>query len=228
MSAAASRRAAPAPPLRRVRAPAEALVRTALERHQPRHRAPRLRGPGRRRSEWERMRAPDAGGRLPLPGQIRLLRRRESSRTGRATCRPDGVRAPSASGSLRRRRPRCLALVPRRRAGAARALAANMETALNALWDSRRRPGRPHRGRRGRRGRAPGRAPGGAAAGSGGHDGRCRSVARRRSPQPLGAPVRTPPDAPGDADVVFHASATRGRPCLRPRLRRPRGARSSR
>ena len=93
--------------------------------------------------------------------------------------------------------------VPARRA----TLAANMETALNALWDAGAGPGRPHRGGGRRRGRPAGDGAGGAAAGRRGDGGRygCEAAPLVAS---LGARFARPEQAPGDADIVFHASAT--------------------
>ena len=154
------------------------------------------------------MRAPMQEGRFPLPGQVRLLRRRDRrGRSGRAG-RPHGVRAAPAPGRLRRagRAPGPRARRPCRRG--APTLAANMETALNALWDSGAGPGDRivvvGAGVVGLLvGSLAARLPG-AEVTVVDVDLSRADVAQpsrlRRSQKPL--------DAPGDADVVFHASAT--------------------
>ena len=159
-------------------------------------------------SEYERMRAPFMGGTFPVSGEIRLRHRR-----------PGRGRAADLLGRI------VFALhphqtlfdvpaeavvpvpedVPPRRA----VLAANMETALNAVWDARAWARRPHRG--GRRAawsallvaylcaRLPGAR---------GDAGRHRSGARRAGARARRRASRRPDAAPADCDLVFHASAT--------------------
>ena len=86
-------------------------------------------------SEFQRMRAPLHGGRVSVPGQIRLRDRRPGGGGAAAAAGPHRVRAASAPERLhaggRCGACRCPAQVPPARA----VLAANMETALNAVWD---------------------------------------------------------------------------------------------
>ena len=81
------------------------------------------------------MRAPFMAGEFPVPGQVRLCRRRrDRGRSGRPG-RPHRVCASSAPDPVRSFRPRrdpAARGVPPSRA----VLAANMETALNAVWDA--------------------------------------------------------------------------------------------
>ena len=109
-------------------------------------------------SEQERMRAPMQEGDFPFPVKYGYCASGIVEDGPRDLVGRDGVLPASAPGSLRRAGRRLVLVpdgVPARRA----VLAANMETALNALWDSRRRAGRPHRRGRRRRGRAAGRRP---------------------------------------------------------------------
>ena len=118
------------------------------------------------RSEWERMRCPNQEGAFPFPVKYGYCA------TGIVEVGPgelvgqtvfclhphqDHFNAPIAS----------LVPVPDGVPARRATLTANMETALNALWDCRRGPGRSHRrgGRGG--GGAAGRRAGGAAAGRG-------------------------------------------------------------
>ena len=99
-------------------------------------------------SEYDRMRAPFMGGCVSVPGQIWLCHRRAESRTDRLNCRAARSSALHPHQSLfnRCRSKPCLpmpAKVPPRRA----VLAANMETALNAVWDGGPGPRRSHRDR---------------------------------------------------------------------------------
>ena len=130
----------------------------ALERAQPRHRAPRLRGARVRLRKPAHARA-DAGGRFPLSGEVRLLRRRR----GRGRARRNSSGRPSSA--LHPHQDAFVApaaslyavpdAVPARRARARRQHGDGAERALGF----RRRAGRPHpRRRRGRR-RLPRRAP---------------------------------------------------------------------
>ena len=113
----------------------------AVQRHQPRHRAAGLRGA--RRPE-----------RVGAHARAQCRRARSRSRSNTAIARPawsrtgpaeligrNGVLPASAPGLFQRCRPtrwrRCPTAFPPRRA----TLAANMETALNALWDSGAGPG---------------------------------------------------------------------------------------
>ncbi len=120
-----------------VAAPAagEVRVRALLRRAQPRHRAAGLARAACRQSEYERMRAPFMGGAFPFPvkyGYATVGRIEEGPPSLRDRA---GVRAPSAPEPFSRcRRTRSCAVpdgVPPARA----VLAANMETALNAVWD---------------------------------------------------------------------------------------------
>ena len=82
------------------------------------------------------------GGRVPVPGQVRLRQRRQWSRQGAgraarprrsSACFPHQTRyvVPAAA----------VTPLPRGPAAARAVLAANMETALNAVWDAAPRPG---------------------------------------------------------------------------------------
>ena len=140
--------------------------------------------------ESERMRAPMQEGDFPFPvkyGYCAVGTVEEGPRdlVGRTVfaLHPHQDRFAAPAGSLALVPP----AVPARRA----ALAANMETALNARLGFGRRAGRSDPRRRCRRGRAPRRRSRGPAAGGGGHDGRRRSVARRRSPAVSAAPSRS-------------------------------------
>jgi threonine dehydrogenase-like Zn-dependent dehydrogenase len=109
------------------------------------------------------------------------------------------------------------------RAAAGAVLAANMETALNALWDSGAGPGDRivvvGAGVVGALNRLPrGPLPGAEVTLVDVDLGRADLAAA------LGCRFRKPLDAPGDADVVFHASATAlasAAPCRAPAWRRP-------
>ena len=101
-------------------------------------------------SEYERMRAPFQAGEFPGAGQVRLRERRRGRAAARASCR-----AATSSCSIRIRRatscrPRpctcCPTTCRRQRA----VLAANLETAINGVWDAR-----PHDRRSRRRSSAP-------------------------------------------------------------------------
>ena len=117
------------------RRPRRGAGRDPLQRHQPRHRGAGLaRGRAARRAGADAGAA--AGGQLPLPGEVRLRGGRPGGARGRrswsgatSSC---CIRTRTAS---RRRRPwRCRC---RRACRPARAvLAANMETALNIVWDA--------------------------------------------------------------------------------------------
>ena len=148
------------------------------------------------RSECERMRAPLQEGDFPFPGEIRLLRGRPWSRQGPPDLvGPHGLLPASASGPLRRARPRSLTPLPEacrpRRAVARRQHGDGAQRALGF----RRRAGRPDRRRRRRRRRPAGRLPRGAAAGRGGDARRCRTR-RAALCAALGAAFAQPSDAP--------------------------------
>ena len=115
--------------------------RDAVQRHQPRHRgagAPRRRA---RRPSATRMRAPLQAGDFPFPVKYGY------AAVGRVVAGPAGrspgatssccIRTRTASRRRRRWRCRCRDGVPAGRA----VLAANMETALNVVWDAGAAPG---------------------------------------------------------------------------------------
>ena len=187
-------------------APADALVRTAwsaLSRG-----TERLVFEGRVAAvESERMRAPMQEGDFPFPVKygycaVGTVEEGPGDLVGRTVfaLHPHQELFVAPAGSLALVPP----AVPARRA----ALAANMETALNAVWDSGAGPGDrilvvgagvvgllvgsiSRRGCRGRRSRW------------------STSICRApTSPRRLGCAFQKPLDAPGDADLVFHASAT--------------------
>ena len=181
------------------------------------------------RSEWERMRAPMQEGAFPFPGQIRLLR--DGSRRGRARRSSLGrtvfclhPHQDCLRRAGRRRSCRVPDGVPARRA----TLAANMETALNALWDGGAGPGDRivvvGAGVVGLLVAAlAARLPGADVTARG-----RRAERAGRSSKRWALASRAPTQAPADADVVFHASVNGGRARYRHRLRRVRGAPSSR
>ena len=115
----------------------------AVQRHQPRHRGARVSGPRAGERAPAHARAV-SGGRVSRAGEIRLRQRRRWSSAGPPPCR-----AGTCSRSIRIRRAtscpraRCTVLPddvpPPERA----VLAANLETAINGLWDAR-----PHVGDR--------------------------------------------------------------------------------
>ena len=159
-------------------------------------------------SEHERMRAPFMGGRFPFPVKYGYAAVGGSKRD-RRNCRADPCSRSSAPDPVRRPGRRCGRRlpddVPPRRA----VLAANMETALNAVWDAA--PGRPTASR------SSGPASSGAdrlsvraAAGRRGDAGRHQS-GRAELAEPLGVGFASPEAAPADCDLVVHASAHRGR-----------------
>ena len=120
-------------------APGEALRAHAVQRHQPRHRAARVRG-GHRPERVGAHALPNAGGRVSFPSQIRLLRDWRGRGRAAELVGPARVLPASAPGFLQRAGRSARADpddVPARRA----TLAANMETALNAVWDSGAGPG---------------------------------------------------------------------------------------
>ena len=156
-------------------------------------------------SEFERMRAPFMARQLSVSGQIRLRHRRAGG--GGAAARPDRVRAASAPERFIVPADAAAVVpdgVPPQRA----VLAANMETALNAVWDG-----------------APGPADRIAVVGGGvvgllvarlcartagrrGDGRRHRAGARRACAGARRALSRRPDAAPADCDLVFHASAS--------------------
>ena len=163
-------------------------------------------------SEFERMRAPFMAGNFPFPVKYgyatvgRVEGGAEASR-GRTvfTLHPHqnffnipASAAVVAAGRVCR---------PQRAV-----LAANMETALNAVWDAAPGPGRPHRGRRRRRGRLSGRA----VCAGGCRARRSRSSTSIRRARNLRASawrcaLRRRKPRRGDCDLVVHASGDRGR-----------------
>lgn len=158
------------------------------------------------RSEWERMRCPNQEGAFPFPVKYGYCA------TGVVEVGP---------GELLGRTVFCLhphqdhfnaavaSLVPVPEAVPARraTLTANMETALNALWDSGAGPGDRivvvGAG-------VVGLLVAALAARMPGADVTSVDVDETRRPlaQALGATFAQPAEAPGDADIVFHASAT--------------------
>ena len=111
-------------------------------------------------SEYERMRAPFQAGEFPAPVKYGYASVGGSS-AARATCR-----AATSSCSIRTRRAtscpaRSVHVLPGRVPPQRAVLAANLETAINGLWDARPHDRRSHRGRRRRHGRLPGRVAGG-------------------------------------------------------------------
>ena len=87
------------------------------------------------------MRAPLQEGDFPFPGQVRLLRRR--ARRGGPARRSSAGRCSRCTRirTASSRRPACCAPSPTACRPRRAVLAANMETALNALWDSGAGPG---------------------------------------------------------------------------------------
>ncbi len=177
----------------------------AVQRHQPGHRASRV----QRRSGTERVGAyalPQPGGCVPLSGQVRLLRHRGGRGGPRRAARAHGILPASAPGPFQ-----CGHSQPgagaRRRSGAAGDAHRQHGDGAQRAVGQRRRAGRSHRRRGCWRSGAAGRGAGGTAAGRGRHE---RDVDESRRPlaQSLGARFARPQQAPGDADIVFHASAT--------------------
>jgi threonine dehydrogenase-like Zn-dependent dehydrogenase len=158
------------------------------------------------RSEWRRMRCPMQEGVFPFPVKygycaVGVVEEGPADLLGsRVFClhpHQDLFQVPAD------RLAAVPASVPARRA----TLAANMETALNALWDSAAGPGD--------RLVVVGAGVVGLlvaclAARLPGAEVTVVDVAEARRPlaEALGAGFATPTEAPGDADVVFHASAT--------------------
>ena len=95
-----------------------------------------------------------------------------------------------------------------RRAGAAGDADRQHGDGAQRAVGQRRRAGRPHRGGGRRRGGAAGRIAGGAAAGRRGDGRGCGREPRGRLWKPSARRFARPEQAPGDADIVFHASAT--------------------
>ena len=89
-------RTAPLPARRRARR----CVRTPVQRHQPRHRAPGLRGPGRRTRVASACAAPMQEGEFPSRSNTAIARSASSRQGPRELRRPDGVLPASAPGSL--------------------------------------------------------------------------------------------------------------------------------
>ena len=138
--------------------PGEVLVETRVQRHQPRHRGA---GPSRRRA-----RRPSGRGcgrrcrraSFPFPVKYGYAAVGRVDRRGRRSCagRDVFVLHPHQD---RFAAPAAMAVpLPDGRAAGRAVLAANMETALNVVWDARRRARRPDRGGRRRRGRGARRA----------------------------------------------------------------------
>ena len=109
----------------------------ALLRHQPRHRGAGR--PGAGAAEPARGHAGTVpGGRVPVPGEVRLLQRRRGRGGRRRRCS-----AATCSASTRTRPPMscrrtAVTPLPPGLPPARAVLAANMETALNAVWDAAR------------------------------------------------------------------------------------------
>ena len=158
------------------------------------------------RSEWERMRCPNQEGAFPFPVKYGYCA------TGVVEVGPASCSGARCSACIRTRtismRPSASLVpvpdgVPARRA----TLTANMETALNALWDSGAGPGDRivvvGAG-------VVGLLVAALAARLPGADVTSVDVDESRRPlaQSLGARFARPQQAPGDADIVFHASAT--------------------
>ena len=176
-----------------------------------------------RQSEWERMRAPLQEGAFPFPVKYGycatgVVEEGPQELAGHARCSAC-IRTRTSSS----RRSSMLAPVPDGVPPRRATLAANMETALNALWDGGAGPADRivvvGGGVVGLLDRLSGRA----AAGRRGDAGRRRPEPRGRWRRRLGAGFATPADAPAEADVVFHASATRRRARHGHRLRRHGG-----
>jgi threonine dehydrogenase-like Zn-dependent dehydrogenase len=158
------------------------------------------------RSEWQRMRCPMQEGAFPFPVKygycaVGVVEEGSANLLGRQVfClhpHQDGFNAPAD------RLAPIPAAIPARRA----TLAANMETALNALWDSGAGPGdRIVVVGAGVAGllvvSLAARLPGAAVT--------VVDVEKGRRPlaAALGARFALPAEAPGEADVVFHASAS--------------------
>ena len=202
----------------------EALVRTLFTRHQPRHRSARVQRPGAAQRARAHARAVP-GRRLPGTREVRLLqRRRRRARARRSS--PAGT----CSASIRiRRATSCPAdavhVLPDDVPPARAVLAANLETAVNGLWDAAPQRRRSRRRRRRRHRRLP-RRPGSPARIAGCEvelvDVDARKAAAAHA---LGVPFRTPGAARRDADVVLHASGSRGRARDGARARRLRSDR---
>ena len=157
--------------------------------------------------EYQRMRAPFQDGDFPAPvkygyASVGVVERGHPALVGRTVFAlyPHQTRyvVPASAVHL------VPDGVPARRA----VLAANLETALNGVWDAAVGAGRPRRGRRRRRGRVPGGVAGRPHSrlrgGAGGREpGRVRP-----SPTRLGVRFADPAGATWDTDVVFHASGT--------------------
>ena len=112
----------------------------ALVRHQPRHRGAGR--PGAGAAEPARGHAGAVpGGRVPVPGQVRLLQRRRGRGRRGGAARPGGVLPPPAPDGLCRAGAGGDAVAGGPAAGTRAVLAANMETALNAVWDGAPRAG---------------------------------------------------------------------------------------
>ncbi len=151
--------------------PGEVLVETPFSGISRGTEALVLRG-GVPRAERARMRAPLQAGSFPVSGEVRLCRGRAGGRRGRRSSRGATssccIRTRTGSRRRRRWRCRCRTGVPAGRA----VLAANMETALNIVWDAGAGARRPDRGGRRRRGRGAGRLALRPAAGGRGDAGR--------------------------------------------------------
>ena len=187
--------------------PGEVLRPHAGLRGQPRHRGPGLPRRGAR-EPVRRDAGAVPGGRPARPGQVRLPQRRR----GRGRPRRPASAAPSSASTRTRRRTSCrptrspssrTACPPRRAV-----LAGTVETAVNALWDARPAGRRPGRGRRRRHGRLLRRPAAGRHPRRRGDARRRRRVPARRWPARSGSASRCPRDAPGDLDLVLHASGT--------------------
>ena len=85
-------------------------------------------------SEYDRMRAPFMGGQVSVPGEVRLRHRRAGRGRPRRPARPDRL-CLHPHQSLSPFRPRRWSRLPQDVPPQRAVLAANMETALNAMWD---------------------------------------------------------------------------------------------
>ena len=174
------------------------------------------------RSEWERMRGPKQEGAFPFPVKYGYCATGVVEEGPGELVGPDGVLPASAPG-LFQRAGRPPGAGAGRRAGAARDAGRQHGDGAQRPVGQRRRAGRPHRGGGRRRGGAAGGLAGRAAAGRRGDGGGCGRRPRGRSWRPWAPVCAARARRRGEADVVFHASATRGRPRHRHRLRRVGG-----
>ena len=169
-------------------------------------------------SQYAAMRAPLMGGALPVPGEIRLQRRRPRPTTATRVF----VLHPHQDRLPRPRRD----VHPGARRGADAARRARRQHGDRAEHRLGCRPARrrTHPRDRRRRGRPADRLAARAHPGRRGHAGRHRAGARpaRRAAWAAGSPP--PDDAPAEQDLVVHASASEAGLAPRARPRRLRGA----